>query len=114
MFSPIAAARSADVSAVTDVTCYTLKRGPFLKLLGPITKFIERNFIVRTMRKMKIFAHFPLSEMEAAAEICERVDYPPGTLIVKEGDVGNHFYMILKVNYMLIFTYIYMYVFILV
>ena len=97
LHSPRAAARSADVNAVTDVTCFTLKREPFLKLLGPITECIERNFIVRAMKKMKIFAHFPLSEMEAAAEICERIDYPAGAIILKEGNVGNHFYIILKV-----------------
>lgn len=49
---------------------------------------------VRLLKSVPLFSSLPESELEILAETLETVEYPPGHLLLREGDRGDNFYIL--------------------
>lgn len=51
---------------------------------------------VELLRGVDLFAHVEPHHLERIAEVCEEIDVEPGRQIVREGDVGTGFYIVVS------------------
>lgn len=88
------APRKATVTATTLVTCWTVDRVNFLNLFGSMSNAVQESIGVKMLRQVKLLE--PLSDRQLS-EISKRLvstDYVEGAIIIKQGDIGDRFYMI--------------------
>lgn len=57
---------------------------------------ISKAEITRTINNISIFSGVGLAEQHLIADKCVIVDAKPNEIIIKEGDIGDHLYMIIK------------------
>lgn len=46
--------------------------------------------------QVPLFAGLPAHELAHLAATLQRITYPPGTLLFREGETGSHFYVVLS------------------
>ena len=87
--------RQANVVASGEVELFALNRVNFNKFLGPLQKILDVAKDVALMKKVEILAdNLNESEMEQVSRALERKVCKDGHQIIKQGDHGDHFYMI--------------------
>lgn len=86
--------RTANVIAVTTVTCYTLDRQSFIKLFGPLKDIMGQHSVTRTLRSVPLFRSLSNTEIESLAHALRRRKYVKGEYLIEEGTAGNEFFII--------------------
>jgi cGMP-dependent protein kinase len=87
--------RQANVIATGPVECFTLDRANFNEVLGPLEDVLNLHKGIHIMKKVKMLAeNLSEQEMEQIARKLERKLYSDGERIIKQGDHGEHFFMI--------------------
>jgi len=88
------APRNADVIAIGDVVCLTLRREDFNDLLGSVQLLMEHNFKARVLMGVSILSKLTDSERSELADMLTEEVYENGQQIISQGDVGDKFYII--------------------
>ena len=87
--------RKTTVVASGEMECFTVDRANFTEVLGPLQDVLNLHKGIIIMKKVKMLAdNLSESEMEQIASKLERKIYGDGERIIKQGDKGEHFYMI--------------------
>lgn len=87
------APRAATALAATDVTCWTLDRATFRRILLE-TNFNRRIMYEDFLRKVDVLAGLTPQERSKLADALSTETYQPGDKIVTEGEIGEKFYLI--------------------
>lgn len=85
------APRAASIIAQTDGQLWALHRHAFRKVLAEQS---ERRELMKTLRRVEAFKALDKEEMESIAGAMEEATYERGHEIVKQGEVGDTFYVI--------------------
>jgi putative peptide zinc metalloprotease protein len=92
------APRTATVRALTSLALLALRRGDFDRLLAPhvtVSENVERAIRENDdLGRLPLLAELPPQERSAVAGRLRRRQYPAGAVIVRQGDVGDTFYII--------------------
>ena len=86
--------RQRTVTAIEDTVCLALDRVSFQRHLGDLTNILEVNMRYRVLQCMSLFKKLSNLEKMRLAEAFDNEQFDPGTVIVKEGDPGDKFYVI--------------------
>lgn len=86
--------RQANCVAVGNVDCYVMDRAQFTKLLGPLRSLIDRQMRIRVLRSVPLLSSLTDDELDILAHALNVVSFEDKSVIIKEGDAGDTFYMI--------------------
>ncbi|KAL8009540.1 putative cGMP-dependent kinase, protein kinase-like domain superfamily, rmlC-like jelly roll [Plasmopara halstedii] len=86
--------RQANCIAVGPVDCYVMDRSEFTKLLGPLRSLIDRQMRIRVLRSVPLLSSLTDDELDILAHALHVVSFEDGSVIIKEGDAADTFYMI--------------------
>uniref|UniRef100_K3WEA6 cGMP-dependent protein kinase n=1 Tax=Globisporangium ultimum (strain ATCC 200006 / CBS 805.95 / DAOM BR144) TaxID=431595 RepID=K3WEA6_GLOUD len=86
--------RQANCIAVGNVDCYVMDRAQFTKLLGPLRSLIDRQMRIRVLRSVPLLSSLTDDELDLLAHALNVVSFEDNSVIIKEGDAGDTFYMI--------------------
>ncbi|GMH93460.1 hypothetical protein TL16_g12634 [Triparma laevis f. inornata] len=87
--------RQANIIATGPVECFTLDRTNFNEVLGPLEDVLNLHKGIHIMKKVKMLAeNLNEKEMETISRKLERKLYSDGERIIKQGDHGEHYFMI--------------------
>eukprot|EP01031_Cornospumella_fuschlensis_P039774 gene39774-48426_t len=90
------APRKATVTAVTNVCCYTLDRHQFLSVFGSLGGAIQEGVGVKMLRRVKLLEPLSDTQLVSLARVCQTVSFSEGEAIIKQGERGQEFYMLVK------------------
>lgn len=85
--------RSATVTALTDGVVWALDRGSFRHIIVEATRK-KRQMFEGFLEKVAVFANLSREERSKIADCLEGKTYEDGDTIIKQGDVGNNFFVI--------------------
>uniref|UniRef100_A0A7R9SVY1 cGMP-dependent protein kinase n=1 Tax=Polyblepharides amylifera TaxID=1486889 RepID=A0A7R9SVY1_9CHLO len=85
---------AAEVVASGEVHVMMLERDDFNTMLGPLKEIISRGHKIEIIKKVKLLQLLSDREVERLANTCTLVPYIDGDTIIKQGEVGETFYMI--------------------
>lgn len=86
-------------TVVTTSNCveiYSFNYVDFLRCIGNIKKVKERNNRINALRSIGIFQYLNDNQLEQIDEAFEEVHFNKGEYIIKEGEVGDRFYILKK------------------
>jgi len=90
--------RTATVRAASRLIVLSLRKGSFDRLLAPAVaasgQIDEAIYALDQLRGFSIFAGLSSRELDELAHRLVRERFDPGTIVVKEGDPGDAFYLI--------------------
>lgn len=87
--------RAATVTANSDkVLVMALDADSFKSLLGPLKDVLDQNMNLRALTSCKLFSRLTSAEKKKMAESFTLEKYAADTVIVKQGDKGNKFYIL--------------------
>lgn len=87
------APRAATVTATTDCVLWALDRVTFRRILMENTSK-KRRMYEDFLESLPILVSLEGYERQKIADVLESVSYAPGDVIIKQGDVGESFYII--------------------
>ncbi|CAM9148873.1 unnamed protein product [Chrysoparadoxa australica] len=82
--------RSATVIARTDGVLWALDRPVFRKILMKKS----RREIAKVLRRVEVLHSLTLPQMQQLCDVMKEVEYKPGEYIIRQGEVGEEFYVI--------------------
>eukprot|EP00981_Chlorochromonas_danica_P000013 scaffold17_cov187-Ochromonas_danica.AAC.9 len=88
--------RKATVTAITSVSCYTLDRVSFLSLFGSMEDIVQESVGVSMLKKVSILSSLSDSQLSTIARRLSSKQFIEGEIIIKQGDVGDSFYMLIE------------------
>ncbi len=86
--------RKATVTAITAVTCWTVDRKSFLSLFGSMKEALNESVGVRMLKNVKLLNALSEHQLISVARCLENKAFVEGEVIIRQGDVGDCFYMI--------------------
>ncbi|TYZ60991.1 hypothetical protein PybrP1_005346 [[Pythium] brassicae (nom. inval.)] len=86
--------RQANCIAIGNVDCYVMDRTQFTTLLGPLRSLIDRQMRIRVLRSVPLLSSLTDEELDILAHALNVVSFEDKSVIIKEGDAGDTFYMI--------------------
>lgn len=86
--------RNASCVAVVPTTCYRLSSDDFIRMLGPMHELIGIQSKARTLSAVSLLSELGVAEREEIARLMQRRSYAPGDIIIRQGDVGDEFFII--------------------
>ena len=86
--------RNADCMAKTRVSCFTISREDFHRLLGPMHELMHIKSKARTLGAVKLLAGLTEAEREEIARLMERRNYAAGDAIITQGEAGDEFFIV--------------------
>ena len=90
--------RRATVRAVSSLSVFWLARGDFDRLLAcHVSASAQIDETIRTLedlRQFAILADLPSRELDALASRLVRERFPPGAVVIREGEPGESFYLV--------------------
>jgi cGMP-dependent protein kinase len=90
--------RKATVTASVAVQCYTLDRSSFMSLFGSMEEAINESIGVTMLRKVKILETLSDKQLLLLSRRLTTSLYSSGDVIIKQGDIGDAFYMLTEGN----------------
>lgn len=87
------ARRFASIRAITDVKVWKLDRKVLQKIMREIA-MNERQDNLRFLKSVKAFEKYDLETLSRIADLLKRELYVGGSRIIRQGDVGDKFYII--------------------
>jgi len=88
------APRKASVTATTHAKCWTLDRQNFLSLFGSMEDALNESMGVQMLRRAKLLEALTDKQLETVSKCLVSKHYVDGETIIKQGDVGDSFYLI--------------------
>lgn len=85
--------RAASVQSREASVVWELDRGTFNNIVMEAVQR-KRDQCSEVLRKVAIFANMPRTELERIIDVLKEETYPQGTVIIRQGDLGEHFYVI--------------------
>lgn len=85
---------TSTVTATSDMVLWTIDRGTYRNILTAVSMAelkIRRDFV----EKVTLLKPLPNSDKQKVADALEKVTYPSGTAIIKQGDIGDAVYFII-------------------
>jgi CRP-like cAMP-binding protein len=90
--------RNASINALTPLEVLRLNKGQFERLLRNNIQFDDKSRLefhrLGVLRQLPLFAQFEGWELKKLAQKLESYALPTGQQIFKQGDAGQHFYLI--------------------
>jgi cGMP-dependent protein kinase len=87
--------RNATIECKTDVVCLCISKDTFTQVLGPLQRVIDQNAMFRHLDAVDLFRNaLTNKEKEIVYEAFELETVKKCTIVVKEGDMGDKFYLI--------------------
>ena len=84
--------------AETQVNLAKITRSTFVEVLGPLTEIIETALTKRVLQKVNILRYLTANELERMLTECGEMNYEPGQTIIKQGELGDVFYIVKEVH----------------
>lgn len=88
------APRAATLTALTDVSTYSINRAGFNRLLGPLSRLLQRNDILGLLRKAPALKLMLDSELEKLLDVFKSAPFKEEEKIINQGDDGDRFYIV--------------------
>jgi CRP-like cAMP-binding protein len=88
--------RAATVRADSKVTLMALDKVAFHKLLGPLQEVLDYNLSMRVLSSVKLFEKLTAQERVKLCKAFEPETFPAGTVIIRQGDKGRKFYVMVE------------------
>jgi CRP-like cAMP-binding protein len=85
--------RTATVKAVTLCSAWTLDRQTMRNVLAN-QETTSRSHKIAFLKSVQLFVKLDDSTLGQIADVMKLVDYEPNERIIKQGEVGDHFYLI--------------------
>lgn len=86
--------RAASVIALEDGKLWALDRKVFKRVV--MRSMDARRDIIRTLRRVQLLSCLNINKMQQIAELLEESHYVQGDYIIKQGEVGDAFYIIVS------------------
>jgi CRP-like cAMP-binding protein len=86
--------RAATITAQGPVKVMALDREAFNLLLGPLRDVLDHNMNLRVLGSIKMFEMLSAAEKKKLSQSFAYEKHPAGTVIIKQGDKGNKFYIL--------------------
>ena len=86
--------RAASVIARTDGKLWALDRRIFRSIV--LRSIDSRKNIIRTLKKVELFHSLSIQQIQRLADLLHEIKYKAGEYIIKQGDIGDSFYIILN------------------
>lgn len=90
--------RAATVRADGKVNVMALDKVAFHKLLGPLQEVLDYNLSMRVLSSVKLFEKLTSPERIKLCKSFEPESFPAGTVIIRQGDKGRKFYVLVEGN----------------
>jgi len=87
------APRAATVSAMADSTCWALDRATFRSIVVESNALRRRDY-EKFLSQVELLSTLDDAERSAIADVMEPKYFDPGSIILKEGDAGDVFYIL--------------------
>ena len=88
------APRKATVTATTSVTCWIVDRKSFLSLFGSMNAAVNESVGLKMLKSVKLLQTLSDRQLIEIARCLESKVFVEGEVIIRQGDVGDCFYMI--------------------
>lgn len=88
------APRKATVTATSACKCWTLDRHNFKFLFGSMAAAVNESVGIKMLQKVKILEALTEAQLQAVARCLVSKEFTEGEVIIKQGDVGDCFYLI--------------------
>ncbi|GAB9471846.1 Myosin-like protein [Globisporangium polare] len=85
--------RAATIRAVTDVELWALERNTFREIIAS-HKLIRLNKALQILQNVPIMSKLTHGELQQVASAMEWEEYEANSTIIRQGEVGEHFYII--------------------
>ncbi|GLE03200.1 hypothetical protein PINS_up012079 [Pythium insidiosum] len=85
--------RAATIKALTDVELWALERNVFREILAS-HKLMRLNKALQVLQGIPILNKLTHQELQQVAAAMEWEEYEPTTIIIRQGEVGEHFFII--------------------
>ena len=89
------APRAATIQATTHCTLWSLERANF-RAICTFHELQRTQTTLKILQNVALLKHLTSRELEVAAVAMEMVEYPANTIIIREGEVGEDFYVLAK------------------
>eukprot|EP00924_Labyrinthula_sp_SR-Ha-C_P002122 snap_masked-scaffold_19-processed-gene-1.24-mRNA-1 protein AED:0.03 eAED:0.06 QI:0/-1/0/1/-1/1/1/0/885 len=86
--------RNADVVAETAVKALKLAKDDFDAYLGNFKQQMHHGFVTRILSTVQVFKNLGSNEVSRIASLIEEVQYKDGEFVVRQGEVGERFYIL--------------------
>jgi len=90
------APRKATVTASSACKCWTLDRHSFKSLFGSMDEALNESIGVSMLQKVRILEALTARQLQVVARCLVSKKFNEGEVIIKQGDVGDSFYLIAK------------------
>jgi len=88
-------ARAATIKAVQPTTCYAMDRDTYRNIImGSVVR--KRQMYEEILKKVSILETLTDWEVSQVADTLESEDFEAGAVIIKQGEPGDHFYIIMQ------------------
>ncbi|KAI3623546.1 PKAR [Malassezia furfur] len=87
--------RAASIVATAPCTLWAVDRFTFRSILAE-TNLTRRDLFATFLKQVPLLHHLSDEERERVLDAIEVQDFHAGEVVVREGDVGTHFYMIVN------------------
>ncbi|WFD03700.1 hypothetical protein MOBT1_002394 [Malassezia obtusa] len=87
--------RAASIVATAPCTLWALDRVTFRSILAE-TNLTRRDLIASFLRQVPLLQHLNDAECERVLDAIEIQDFNPGEVVVREGDMGTHFFLVVN------------------
>jgi CRP-like cAMP-binding protein len=88
------APRKATVTATSACKCWTLDRQNFKSLFGSMAAAVNESVGIKMLQRVKVLEALSEVQLQAVARCLVSKDFIEGEVIIKQGDVGDCFYLI--------------------
>jgi CRP-like cAMP-binding protein len=88
------APRKATVTATTAATCWVIDRKSFLSLFGSMNAAVTESVGIKMLKNVKLLQGLSDRHLLSVAKCLENKNFVEGEVIIRQGDVGDCFYMI--------------------
>jgi CRP-like cAMP-binding protein len=88
------APRKATVTATSACKCWTLDRHNFKSLFGSMDAAVNESLGIKMLQRVKILEALTELQLQAVARCLVSKPFVEGEVIIKQGDVGDCFYLI--------------------
>ncbi len=86
--------RAASVFAATSGRLWALDRAVFRRVV--LRSGDMRKGIIRTLRRVELFRSLSLQQIQRLADLLNEAKFTAGEYIIRQGEIGNSFYVILS------------------